>query len=242
MPAQFDELLGHATGYDALTDGEVSDLRQEITRDVVTELMFGPQRSGRETRRAGKADRAGIYLTFLSSRLLDSGDARTHLGRLVDDPTDAEGALRFACLLSLAQETDEAIWWWQFAAGAENATAAYCLYLLYLGRGELRDAEHWMGQALATGNWIDFVPPASWERPLIDARSAVFRDAVKRLKAVEVAGVRLRHPDHRFLEQVADHLMSAEAGQQYTKKEAARADRAQALSGARRKITLLRRG
>ncbi|MFF3991673.1 hypothetical protein ACFY0B_44980 [Streptomyces sp. NPDC001797] len=242
MPAQFDELLGHATGYDDLTDGEVADLRQEITRGVVTELMFGDQRSGREIRRADKADRAGAYLVSLSRRLLDRGDATTHLGRLIDDPADLEGALRFACLLSLAQETDEAIWWWQFAAGADNATAAYCLYLLHLCRGEMRDAEHWMGQALASSNRIDFIPPATWARPLTDSRCTVFRKAVKHLMAVEVAGVRVRQPDHRFLEQVEDHLTPPDARQQDTKREAAPADLAQALPSTQQMTSLSRRG
>ncbi|UXX97999.1 hypothetical protein N7U49_47720 (plasmid) [Streptomyces sp. AD2-2] len=54
MPAQFDGLLGHATNRHTLTDDELADLRQEITRDVVTELMFGPQRPDRHVRRAGK--------------------------------------------------------------------------------------------------------------------------------------------------------------------------------------------
>ncbi|WP_051742403.1 hypothetical protein [Streptomyces xylophagus] len=208
MPAQFDELLSHATNRHTLTDDELADLRQEITRDVITELMFGSQQPDRHVRRAGKADRAGVYLSVLSGRLLDNDDTRVHVARLVDDLTDVEGALRFACVLHLAQEPEEAIWWWQFAGGAGNATAAYCLYLLHLSRGELQDAEHWVSQALAPDNRIDAFPPLSWAPHLSESRSTNLREAVKRLKVVEVAGIQLHHPDHRFLEQIGNHLAS----------------------------------
>lgn len=208
MPAQFDELLGHATSCYPLADGELADLRQEITRDVVTELMFGPQRTDRQVRRASKTDRVGVYLKSLSRTLLDSDCAPDHLARLVDDLTDIEGALHFGCLLNLAQEPEEAIWWWQFAGGAGNATAAYCLYLLHLSRGERRDAELWMGQALASDSRIAFSPPVFWGGHQPGSRSANLREAVKRLKAVEVAGFPLRRPDRRFLKQIGNHLAS----------------------------------
>ncbi|MGW3421532.1 hypothetical protein [Streptomyces phaeochromogenes] len=211
MPAPFDDLLGHAPSCYTLTDDELADLRQEITRDVVTELMFGAHRPARDVRRAGKADRASTYLRSLSCRLLDNDSGHDHLARLVDDLTDVEGALHFACLLSLAQEPEEAMWWWQFAAGAGNATAAYCLYLLHLSRGELRDAEHWVSQALASDDRIDFIPPPSWAHQLPEAHSTNLGEAVKRLKVVEVAGVQLHLPDHRFLEQIGDHLAPADS-------------------------------
>ncbi|SEC15217.1 hypothetical protein SAMN05216489_00018 [Streptomyces sp. 3213] len=206
MSAQFDELLGHATSCYTLTDDELADLRQEITRDVVTELMFGPQQPDRQIRRAGKVNRADVYLISLSCKLLGSDSIHTHLERLVDDLTDIEGALHFACLVNLAQEPEEAIWWWQFAGGAGNATAAYCLYLLHLSRGELRDAEHWMSQALAPDNRIDFFPPPSCAHQLPASLSTNLREAVQRLKVVDASGIRLHHPDHRFLEQIGNHL------------------------------------
>ncbi|MFI6155157.1 hypothetical protein ACIBCA_21005 [Kitasatospora sp. NPDC051170] len=35
----------------------------------------------------------------------------------------------FGCLLDLTGQSWDAQWWWQFAAGAGDLTAAYCLYL-----------------------------------------------------------------------------------------------------------------
>ncbi|MFJ9729313.1 hypothetical protein ACIRP3_41880 [Streptomyces sp. NPDC101209] len=101
---------------------------------------------------------------------------------------------------------EEAIWWWQYAAGAGNLTAAYCLSLLYLSRGELRDAEHWMRQFLAPDSRSAFVPPPSWPHSLPDSHLVHFKDAVRCSKAVEVDGIRLHHPDRRFFEQITDHL------------------------------------
>ncbi|NUK85751.1 hypothetical protein [Streptomyces lunaelactis] len=57
--------------------------------------------------------------------------------------------------LNLAGCREAAQFWWQFAAGAGNPTAAYCLYLLHLGRGERRDAEHWADQAANLDSGVD---------------------------------------------------------------------------------------
>ncbi|GAB2892195.1 hypothetical protein GCM10027074_70420 [Streptomyces deserti] len=46
------------------------------------------------------------------------------------------------------------------AAGAGNATAAYCLHLFHLRRGELRDADHWAHQALTLDTNIHLTPPS----------------------------------------------------------------------------------
>ncbi|MBL1093138.1 MULTISPECIES: hypothetical protein [Streptomyces] len=43
---------------------------------------------------------------------------------------DVDGAQVFACMLSLADHPESAQFWWQFAAGAGNRAAAYCLHLI----------------------------------------------------------------------------------------------------------------
>ncbi|MEU6417310.1 hypothetical protein [Streptomyces spiralis] len=98
-------------------------------------------------------------MTSLSTELIHSTEAAGCLARIADIPFDADGALHFGCLLNLAQEPDGALWWWQFAAGAGNATAAYCLHLFHLVRGELRDSDHWAGQALNLDTDIHLAPP-----------------------------------------------------------------------------------
>ncbi|AZP22782.1 hypothetical protein EJC51_46120 [Streptomyces aquilus] len=211
MPAQFEELLAETACRDAFTDEDMVGLRQEITRDVVTELMFGPQQSERDRRRDTKGERAGVTLLSLSCKLLDTAGARGHLASFIDDRTDIQGALHFACLLNLAREQEEAIWWWQFAAGAGNLQAAYFLYLLYLSRGDMRDAEHWMRHFLGpAGDSTAFIPPPSWAHSLPKARLVLFSEAVHRLEVVEAAGIQLHQPDRRFFEQIADQLPPAE--------------------------------
>jgi hypothetical protein len=60
---------------------------------------------------------------------------------------DPQGALAFACLLELTGRWESAQFWWQFAAGAGNHTAAYCLYLHHMKHGEVHTAGHWFDQA-----------------------------------------------------------------------------------------------
>jgi hypothetical protein len=132
--AGFDELIGQAAISETVTD-ELADMRQEITRDVAATLMFGAHPASAD-RRELELERAAFYLETLSTQPLCRGDTPAHLTRIAEDPSDIDGALHFGCLLSLAQELEGAMWWWQFAAGAGNATAAYCLYLLHLSRGD----------------------------------------------------------------------------------------------------------
>ncbi|MFJ4673006.1 hypothetical protein [Kitasatospora purpeofusca] len=61
---------------------------------------------------------------------------------------DGSGARVLACLLHLTGYRDGARWWWQWAAGAGDNTAVYCLLLDHARRGELQDARFW-GRQLA---------------------------------------------------------------------------------------------
>ena len=124
-------------------------LQQEITRGVVTELVSGVPAPDRQVHRVGRADCADVCLCSLSCRLLSDDETCARLARFADGLTHVDGAMHFACPLSLAREPEVVMWRWQFAAGAGNATAAYCLYLLHLSRGESRDSEHRMRQGLA---------------------------------------------------------------------------------------------
>ncbi|MFI9723557.1 hypothetical protein ACIHFE_28535 [Streptomyces sp. NPDC052396] len=68
--------------------------------------------------------------TFLAHRLLEP-----------------EGALVLGCVLQLADREDSARFWWQFAAGADAAWAACCLYLHHMALGERQEAELWRRHA-----------------------------------------------------------------------------------------------
>jgi hypothetical protein len=65
------------------------------------------------------------------------------LGRRIPQP---DGARVLGCVLQLAGREDGARFWWQFAAGAGDAAAAYCLYLHHLTLGEAWEAELWRRQ------------------------------------------------------------------------------------------------
>jgi hypothetical protein len=93
-------------------------------------------------------EQAWHELDLASTLVLNTRQSTASLARLVDDPRiDPEGALVFACLLHLARRQNAARFWWQFAAGGGNSTAAYCLYLDHRCHAEFRDAEHWLRQA-----------------------------------------------------------------------------------------------
>ncbi|GHE11019.1 hypothetical protein [Streptomyces alanosinicus] len=147
-----------------------------------------------------RLERADITLQALCRHLLRSDGASQHLARTADSPVDPEeapeGALYFGCLLDLVKKSDGALWWWQFAAGAGNPTAAYCLYLFHTRRGDLRDAGHWWHQYLALG------PPPAWMHLNVDT-SGVLRKAVERLRVDEAAG-EFHRPDQRLADQIEE--------------------------------------
>lgn len=100
-----------------------------------------------DRRHTHRHSQAAMHLQLLSDFVIHDHEAMPYVSRLVNDHRiEPDGALIFACLLDLAQHEEGAQFWWQFAAGAGSATSAYCLYLMHLRRGELRDAEHWANQ------------------------------------------------------------------------------------------------
>ncbi|MFF4169595.1 hypothetical protein [Streptomyces sp. NPDC001744] len=91
--------------------------------------------------------------------------------------------------------------WWEFAAGAGNATAAQCLHLYHLARGELRDADLWVLQAVSADS--PAVPRTPARRTAV--RHEALRAAVGRLTvdAAEESG-HSRVP--RPLQDLADRI------------------------------------
>ncbi|MCZ4121860.1 hypothetical protein [Streptomyces sp. H39-S7] len=56
---------------------------------------------------------------------------------------DPRGARVLGCILHLADSEDGARFWWQYAAGAGDDVASYCLYLHHLALGETHAAAWW---------------------------------------------------------------------------------------------------
>lgn len=92
-------------------------------------------------------------------------------------PFAAEGAFAFGCLLHLVGDGEGATFWWQFAAGAEEAEAAYCLMLDHQRRAELEDAALWQDRVAQTGyvaddGWRDRAAAAPEQRARLNTVAA----------------------------------------------------------------------
>ncbi|MEU0955850.1 hypothetical protein ABZ353_26475 [Streptomyces niveus] len=219
-----DEALEDAVIPDAFADYDLTASKRQITRNVADTLMFdGAAARANGIARARPAtptsqfptlhDQAGNDLHALSAEALHGVDAAEHLAQLGNSRRiDPDGALQFACLLNLAGCYDGAQFWWQFAAGSGNPTAAYCLYLLHLARGERRDAAHWADQAAHLDDSDPDIPPVGRlnirptptpghpQRPSPALRAAVQRLTVE--KDDELGAV--PHPDPSLAEKIGE--------------------------------------
>ncbi|MER5781307.1 hypothetical protein ABT104_06195 [Streptomyces mobaraensis] len=74
-------------------------------------------------------------------------------------PTDPVGARGLACLLHLAGNDVGARFWWRYAAGADDATSAYCLFLDCLLHDRPVEAVHCYRELGAGG----FLCDEDWE-------------------------------------------------------------------------------
>ncbi|WP_052397997.1 hypothetical protein [Streptomyces sp. NRRL F-5123] len=158
MPNQrpIDRVLDDAVIPDAFPDFDLAASRRQIARDVADVLMYdnaATRAAGitRKTLRAPASHHPTLHtqaardLYDLCAHIINGTHAGDYLAALDNSRQriDPDGALYFACLLYLADVCDGAQFWWQFAAGGGNPTAAYCMYLTHVSRGELRDAQHW---------------------------------------------------------------------------------------------------
>ncbi|MFD3844843.1 hypothetical protein ACFWVB_03005 [Streptomyces microflavus] len=69
---------------------------------------------------------------------------RTFLTPQLPEPP---GARVLGCILQLAESEENARFWWQYAAGAGDPAASYCLYLHHRALGEHEPARWWHEQA-----------------------------------------------------------------------------------------------
>lgn len=164
-PRSLDELLAEAEILqDTYDDEDTAASRLRIERDVADTwwrsallLESSAQRAQpwlhdgaprvRAPLCAAQHEQAGRDLRDLSTLVIRDSRAADHIALLAQScRIEPASALIFACLLHLA-DREGAQFWWQFSAGAGSSTAALCLYLMHMQRGELRDAEHWATQA-----------------------------------------------------------------------------------------------
>jgi hypothetical protein len=158
-------------------------LLESSAQQVRPWLGEGPPRA-RMPLCAAQHEQAARDLRELSTLVIRDARAADHIALLAQScRIEPASALIFACLLHLA-DREGAQFWWQFSAGAGSATAALCLYLMHLQRGELRDAEHWAVQAAALerleasgDDWITILrrPPAGGQAAWYAPRAMIAR-------------------------------------------------------------------
>jgi hypothetical protein len=68
---------------------------------------------------------------------------------LTEQVPEPRTARILGCALQLAGSGIGARFWWQYAAGADDVPASYCLYLQHLAQGEAHAAALWQAQASA---------------------------------------------------------------------------------------------
>ncbi|MFJ3310837.1 hypothetical protein ACIPSA_49480 [Streptomyces sp. NPDC086549] len=97
--------------------------------------------------RTPDADRAWWDLNAVCLLVLFGPDADGQLAEFIAGQyADKTGALVFACLLHLADDSSGARFWWRFAAGVGHQLAEYCLFLDHAHSGEFHDADYWRRQ------------------------------------------------------------------------------------------------
>ncbi|MGA5450234.1 hypothetical protein ACPCVO_26725 [Streptomyces umbrinus] len=74
-------------------------------------------------------------------------DLRIFLARALPEPS---GARVLGCMLQLSEREESARFWWQYAAGAGDPAASYCLYLHHRALGEHGAADWWHTQHTQT--------------------------------------------------------------------------------------------
>ncbi|MFF2205518.1 hypothetical protein [Streptomyces sp. NPDC058145] len=109
------------------------------------------------------AEEAAEDLRALCETLVSHTPAHEVADFVTEQVPEPRSALVLACVLQLTDTDDGARFWWQYAAGAGQPAAAYCLYLHHLAAGEDAPASWWHQQT-------DDVqppppPPASTPRP-----------------------------------------------------------------------------
>lgn len=90
---------------------------------------------------------AAQLLRTLCEAVINSLSAPPLLADFVTDQLPAPpGARVLGCVLLLADSEAGARFWWQYAAGAGDDPASYCLYLHHLAQGETHAAAFWRRQ------------------------------------------------------------------------------------------------
>lgn len=118
-------------------------------------------------------DTAARGLRTLCEAIVNSLTAPPLLADFVTDQVPAPPAARLlGCVLMLADSEAGARFWWQYAAGAGDDTASYCLYLHHLSQGETHAAAFWRSQTALDTNPDPTTAPLPPMRPALTRRDS----------------------------------------------------------------------
>ena len=128
------------------------------TREASDELPADELPASRGQAREGSVDEtsaADDLQTLCETVITHTGaltDLRIFLARALPEPS---GARVLGCMLQLSEREESARFWWQYAAGAGDPAASYCLYLHHRALGEHGAADWWHTQHTQTDGVAD---------------------------------------------------------------------------------------
>ncbi|MBL1109330.1 hypothetical protein JK361_32875 [Streptomyces sp. 5-8] len=136
------------TRFDDLLSRACLVRERTVPKDVVPLCSSGASSPARPYAYHTDADsnEAAEDLKALCETVLTHTPPTTLADFLTEQVPQPRGALALACILQLTDTDDGARMWWQFAAGAGQPAAAYCLYLHHLAQGEQVTAQWWHQQ------------------------------------------------------------------------------------------------
>ncbi|MFE4874329.1 hypothetical protein [Streptomyces sp. NPDC056682] len=126
---------------------------RSVPRDIVPPTAPASRSASDPSMPVGDPDGAAEDLRALCETVVARTPACDVATFVTDQVPEPRSALVLACVLQLTDTSDGARFWWEYAAGAGQAAAAYCLYLHHLALGERDTAAWWHRQT-------DDVPPA----------------------------------------------------------------------------------
>ncbi|MEV2228250.1 hypothetical protein AB0H69_06665 [Streptomyces phaeochromogenes] len=148
----------HADPADADAVGEGALGSDPGTREASDELPADELPASRGQAREGSGDESSAaddLQTLCETVITHTGaltDLRIFLARALPEPS---GARVLGCMLQLSEREESARFWWQYAAGAGDPAASYCLYLHHRALGEHGAADWWHTQHAQTDVVVD---------------------------------------------------------------------------------------
>lgn len=162
MPASHDRREHPVTGIEELLSRALLVRERTVPRDIVP-YPTPPAANTRPTDKPApnsNHNAAAQDLRALCETLVLHTPPATVAKFVTDQVPEPRSALVLACVLQLTDTHEGARFWWQYAAGAGQPAAAYCLYLHHLALGERDTADWWHRQ---TDNVQPSPEPPAWD-------------------------------------------------------------------------------